>query len=55
MSKILFKSQVFRNLLPKIEIAVVVPDTSPRGDNIPDDENYKLGCQGAGFYLKCYF
>jgi len=32
------------------EIAVVVPDTSPRGDNIPDDDNYKLG-KGAGFYL----
>ena len=32
------------------EIAVVVPDTSPRGDNIPDEDNYKLG-KGAGFYL----
>ena len=32
------------------KIAVVVPDTSPRGDDIPDDEDYKLG-KGAGFYL----
>ena len=32
------------------EIAVVVPDTSPRGKGIPDSKSYKLGC-GAGFYL----
>ena len=32
------------------EIAIVVPDTSPRGEDIPDNEDYKLG-QGAGFYL----
>ncbi len=31
-------------------IAFLAPDTSPRGDNIPDDEAYDLG-QGAGFYL----
>ena len=29
---------------------VVAPDTSPRGDTVPDDEAYDLG-QGAGFYL----
>ena len=29
---------------------VVAPDTSPRGDGVPDDEAYDLG-QGAGFYL----
>ena len=29
---------------------VVAPDTSPRGDDVPDDEAYDLG-QGAGFYL----
>ena len=28
----------------------VAPDTSPRGDGVPDDEAYDLG-QGAGFYL----
>ena len=29
---------------------MIVPDTSPRGDNIPDDDRYNLG-SGAGFYL----
>jgi len=32
------------------QIAIVVPDTSPRGEEVPDDEDYKLG-KGAGFYL----
>ncbi len=40
----------FQQFASKNQIAVIVPDTSPRGENIPDDENYKLGC-GAGFYL----
>ena len=40
----------FQEFASKNQIAVVVPDTSPRGENIPDDEDYKLGC-GAGFYL----
>ncbi|MEM1317945.1 MAG: S-formylglutathione hydrolase [Pseudomonadota bacterium] len=31
-------------------IAIVCPDTSPRGDNITDDESWQLG-QGAGFYV----
>lgn len=31
-------------------LAIIYPDTSPRGDNVADDENYDLG-QGAGFYL----
>jgi S-formylglutathione hydrolase len=31
-------------------VIVVAPDTSPRGDDVPDDEAYDLG-QGAGFYL----
>lgn len=31
-------------------IALVFPDTSPRGDEIADDEAYDLG-QGAGFYV----
>ncbi len=31
-------------------IVVVAPDTSPRGDDVADDEAYDLG-QGAGFYL----
>jgi len=32
------------------QMAIVVPDTSPRGKGIPDTESYKLGW-GAGFYL----
>ena len=31
-------------------IAVVFPDTSPRGDDVADDEAYDLG-KGAGFYV----
>ncbi|MGB1236517.1 MAG: S-formylglutathione hydrolase, partial [Planktomarina sp.] len=31
-------------------IAVVFPDTSPRGDGVADDDAYDLG-QGAGFYV----
>jgi S-formylglutathione hydrolase len=31
-------------------IALIFPDTSPRGDDVPNDEAYDLG-QGAGFYL----
>ena len=31
-------------------IALVFPDTSPRGDDVADDEAYDLG-KGAGFYL----
>jgi S-formylglutathione hydrolase len=31
-------------------LALVFPDTSPRGDGVADDEDYDLG-QGAGFYV----
>jgi S-formylglutathione hydrolase len=31
-------------------IALIFPDTSPRGDGVANDEAYDLG-QGAGFYL----
>ena len=31
-------------------IALIFPDTSPRGDGVPDDDAYDLG-QGAGFYI----
>ncbi len=31
-------------------IALIFPDTSPRGDDVADDEAYDLG-QGAGFYV----
>ncbi|USE83848.1 S-formylglutathione hydrolase [Acinetobacter tibetensis] len=32
------------------KVIIVAPDTSPRGEFVPDDESYDLG-QGAGFYL----
>ena len=31
-------------------VVIVAPDTSPRGDDVPDDTGYDLG-KGAGFYL----
>jgi S-formylglutathione hydrolase len=31
-------------------VICVAPDTSPRGDGVPDDEAYDFG-QGAGFYV----
>ncbi len=34
----------------ELGLMVVAPDTSPRGDDVPDDSAYDLG-QGAGFYL----
>ena len=40
----------FQQYASKYQVAIVVPDTSPRGENIPDSDNYKLG-SGAGFYV----
>ena len=34
----------------RLGIAIVAPDTSPRGEGVADDPAYDLG-QGAGFYL----
>jgi len=34
----------------ELGLAVIAPDTSPRGEGVPDDPSYDLG-QGAGFYL----
>jgi len=34
----------------ELGLAIVIPDTSPRGDDVPNDDAYDLG-QGAGFYL----
>ncbi|MAM34389.1 MAG: S-formylglutathione hydrolase [Micavibrio sp.] len=31
-------------------LAITAPDTSPRGDNVPDEDDYAFG-KGAGFYL----
>ncbi|WP_260261948.1 S-formylglutathione hydrolase [Vibrio intestinalis] len=43
------KAGAFR-VAAELGIAIVAPDTSPRGEGVADDENYDLG-QGAGFYL----
>jgi len=34
----------------ELGVMVIAPDTSPRGEGVPDDPAYDLG-QGAGFYL----
>ncbi|MDB2387395.1 S-formylglutathione hydrolase [Shewanella sp.] len=34
----------------ELGIAIVAPDTSPRGETVADDDHYDLG-QGAGFYV----
>ncbi len=40
----------FQEHAAKHGLAVVFPDTSPRGDGVANDESYDLG-QGAGFYV----
>ena len=40
----------YRAAAAKHGIAVLLPDTSPRGEGVADDEAYDLG-QGAGFYV----
>ena len=40
----------YRRAAAEHGIAILCPDTSPRGEGVPDDEAYDLG-QGAGFYL----
>jgi len=39
-----------QRLAAELGIAIVAPDTSPRGDDVADDEGYDLG-KGAGFYV----
>lgn len=48
-SNVMEKSGIQR-VAAELGMMIVAPDTSPRGDNLPDDEAYDLG-QGAGFYL----
>ncbi|MDF4861888.1 S-formylglutathione hydrolase, partial [Vibrio parahaemolyticus] len=43
------KAGAFR-MAAELGIAIIAPDTSPRGEGIADDESYDLG-KGAGFYL----
>lgn len=40
----------FQRYAAEHQVIVVAPDTSPRGENVADDDAYDLG-QGAGFYL----
>jgi len=40
----------FQRVAAALGLIIVAPDTSPRGEGVPDDEAYDLG-QGAGFYL----
>ncbi len=40
----------YRRLANELRLIVVCPDTSPRGDEVPDDDSYDMG-QGAGFYV----
>lgn len=40
----------FQRLANKYKVAVIIPDTSPRGEHVADDEAWDIG-QGAGFYL----
>ena len=41
----------YRRLAAELGIAIVCPDTSPRGESVPDEkDNWQFG-SGAGFYL----
>ncbi len=41
----------YRRLAAELGLIVVCPDTSPRGDDVPDEKtNWQMG-KGAGFYL----
>lgn len=46
---VITKSGIQR-IAAELGIVIVAPDTSPRGENIPDADQSNLG-QGAGFYL----
>ncbi len=40
----------YRDACAKHGIIFIAPDTSPRGDDVPDDDGYDFG-KGAGFYV----
>ncbi|WP_260923679.1 S-formylglutathione hydrolase [Novosphingobium sp. 9] len=40
----------YREACARLGIVFIAPDTSPRGDDVPDDEGYDFG-KGAGFYV----
>lgn len=48
-SNVMEKSGLQR-VAARLGVMVIAPDTSPRGDHVPNDDAYDLG-QGAGFYL----
>ncbi|WP_145931660.1 S-formylglutathione hydrolase [Yersinia bercovieri] len=39
-----------QRIAAQLGLVLVMPDTSPRGEDVPNDDGYDLG-QGAGFYL----
>ncbi|NCN85100.1 MAG: S-formylglutathione hydrolase [Sphingomonadales bacterium] len=40
----------YRRAASDLGLIIVAPDTSPRGEGVPDDDAYDMG-QGAGFYV----
>jgi len=40
----------FQRTAAELGLIIICPDTSPRGDHVPDDDAYDYG-KGAGFYL----
>jgi S-formylglutathione hydrolase len=41
----------YRRIAAELGVAIICPDTSPRGENVPDEkDNWQFG-SGAGFYL----
>ena len=40
----------YRRAASELGLIIVAPDTSPRGEDVADDEAYDMG-QGAGFYV----
>ena len=40
----------FQRVCAELGLILVAPDTSPRGNDVPDDPDYDFG-QGAGFYV----
>lgn len=43
----------YRRAAAELGLIVVCPDTSPRGEGVPDDPAYDFG-QGAGFYIDAH-
>ncbi|MGB2121957.1 MAG: S-formylglutathione hydrolase [Candidatus Puniceispirillaceae bacterium] len=40
----------YRRVAAELGLAIICPDTSPRGDAVPDEESWQFG-SGAGFYV----